>query len=259
MDLGIADRWAIVCASSQGLGLACAQALGREGVNIVINGRNEEKLFHAAALLREVVSAQVVTVVGDVTTDEGRAALLAAAPACDILVNNNSGPSPRYFSDMDHAGWLATMEANMMPALLLTNGVLLGMKERRFGRIINITSAMVTTPRAHMASSAAPRCALTGAMKALSLEVAEFNVTVNNLLPERINTERQEYMARQTMQRENISYEEARAGQVKSIAAKRLGDPEEFGATCAFLCSRYAGYMSGLNIHLDGGSYPALV
>ncbi|TAM09837.1 MAG: SDR family oxidoreductase, partial [Pusillimonas sp.] len=168
-------------------------------------------------------------------------------------------PKPRHFSDMDHTAWLAALEANMMPALLLTNGVLQGMKEQRFGRIINITSAMVTTPWPHMASSAAPRCALTGAMKALSLEVAAFNVTVNNLLPERIDTERQEYMARETMQRENISYEEARARQVKSIAAKRLGDPEEFGATCAFLCSQYAGYMSGLNIHLDGGSYPGLV
>jgi 3-oxoacyl-[acyl-carrier protein] reductase len=133
------------------------------------------------------------------------------------------------------------------------------MKARKFGRIINITSAMVTTPRPHMTLSSGARAGLTAAMKGLALELARHNVTINNLLPERFDTDRQHQMAQAAMKRENIGYEEARARQVASIAARRLGDPREFGATCAFLCSAHAGYMSGQNVHLDGGSYPALI
>ena len=142
---------------------------------------------------------------------------------------------------------------------MLTRAVLPMMKERHFGRVINITSAMVTTPRPHMALSAGPRAGLTAVMKAISLEVARHNVTINNLLPERFDTDRQVYMAKETAKRESISYEEARSRQVQSIAARRLGIPAEFGAMCAFLCSAHAGFMSGQNIHLDGGSYPALL
>ena len=147
----------------------------------------------------------------------------------------------------------------MVAPLMLIRALLPAMKERRFGRIINITSAMVTTPRPHMVLSAGARAGLTAAMKGLSIEMAPYNVTINNLLPERFDTDRQHKMAEAAMQRENISYEEARARQVQSIAAKRLGDPKEFGVTCAFLCSAFAGYISGQNIHLDGGSYPALI
>jgi 3-oxoacyl-[acyl-carrier protein] reductase len=142
---------------------------------------------------------------------------------------------------------------------MLIRAVLPKMKERGFGRIVNITSAMVTTPRPHMTVSSGARAGLTAAMKGLSLEVARYNVTINNLLPERFDTDRQHQMAKAAMARENISYEEARARQVESIAARRLGDPKEFGATCAFLCSVFAGFTSGQNIHLDGGSYPALI
>jgi 3-oxoacyl-[acyl-carrier protein] reductase len=213
----------------------------------------------AAEELRKSARGQIEAVAADIATAEGRDRLLAAAPQCDILVNNNGGPKPGYFGDIDRDMWLDVIEANMVAPLMLTRGVLAGMKERRFGRIINITSAMVTTPRPHMAPSAGARSGLTGAMKALALEVARFNVTINNLLPERFDTDRQHQMAKAAMTRENISYEEARARQVQSIAAKRLGDPKEFGATCAFLCSAFAGFMSGQNIHLDGGSYPALV
>jgi 3-oxoacyl-[acyl-carrier protein] reductase len=259
MDLGIRGRTAIVCASSQGLGRACAEALALEGVNVVINGRDDARIKRAAAELSEKTQARVDAVAGDVTTAEGRAALLALAPEPDILINNNAGPNPQIFGQITGEMWMEAVAANMVAPLLLARAVLPAMIERKFGRIINITSAMVTTPRPHMALSSGARAGLTAAMKGLSLDVAKANVTINNLLPERFDTARQEQMARVTMQRENINYDEARRRQVQSIAAKRLGRPEEFGAMCAFLCSAHAGYVSGQNIHLDGGTYPALV
>jgi 3-oxoacyl-[acyl-carrier protein] reductase len=259
VDLGIQGRVALVCASSRGLGRACAEALAREGVNVVINGRNRTLVDQAAEELRKSTRARIFAVVGDVTTAEGRAALLAAAPAPDILINNNAGPSPIAFGEITGEMWMEAVAANMIAPLLLTRAVLPGMVERSFGRIINITSAMVTTPRPHMTLSAAARAGLTAAQKGLSFEVAKSNVTINNLLPERFDTARQEQMAREAMRREDIGYDEARRRQVQSIAAKRLGRPEEFGAMCAFLCSAHAGYVSGQNIHLDGGSYPALI
>jgi 3-oxoacyl-[acyl-carrier protein] reductase len=259
MDLGIAGRTAIICGSSQGLGFACALALSREGVRVVINGRDQAKLDRAAAQLRAVTRTEVTPVAADLASADGRTRLLAAAPACDILVNNNAGPKPAFFSEVDQDAWRDVLEANMIAPMMLTRAVLPHMKEQRFGRIVNITSAMVTTPRPQMAPSAGARAGLTAAMKALALEVARFNITINNMLPERFDTDRQHQMAKAAMQRDGISYEEARARQVESIAAKRLGDPEEFGATCAFLCSVFAGFMSGQNIHIDGGSYPALI
>jgi 3-oxoacyl-[acyl-carrier protein] reductase len=259
MNLGIAGRTALVCASSQGLGLACAQALAQEGVHVVINGRDAAKLDKTAAKLREIARGDVTAVAADVTTADGQARLLAVCPSPDILVNNNAGPSPGNFADIERDRWLATIEANMIAPLMLIRAVLPAMRQRRFGRIVNITSAMVTTPRPHMTVSSGARAGLTAAMKGLSLEVARDNVTINNLLPERFDTDRQHQMAKAAMARENISYEEARARQIESIAARRLGDPKEFGATCAFLCSTLAGFMSGQNLHLDGGSYPALI
>jgi 3-oxoacyl-[acyl-carrier protein] reductase len=259
MNLGIEGRTALVCASSQGLGLACARALVQEGVHVVINGRDAAKLERTTDELRMTARGDVTAVPGDVTTADGQSRLLAACPSPDILVNNNAGPSPGNFADIERDRWLATIEANMIAPLMLIRAVLPGMKERRFGRIVNITSAMVTTPRPHMTLSSGARAGLTAAMKGLSLEVARYNVTINNLLPERFDTDRQHQMARSAMARENISYEEARRRQVESIAARRLGDPREFGATCAFLCSAFAGFMSGQNLHLDGGSYPALI
>ncbi len=259
MNLGIEGRTAIVCASSQGLGLACAQALAQEGVNVVLNGRDQAKLDSTAAALRTIARGEVIAVAADVTTVQGQERLLAAHPSPDILINNNAGPAPGNFADIDRDRWMKAIEANMIAPLMMIRAVLPGMKERRFGRIVNITSAMVTTPRPHMTVSSGARAGLTAAMKGLSLEVARHNVTINNLLPERFDTDRQHQMAKAAMTRENISYDEARARQVESIAAKRLGDPKEFGATCAFLCSAFAGFMSGQNLHLDGGSYPALI
>lgn len=259
MDLGIRGRNAIVCASTRGLGRACAEALAAEGVNIVINGRTRENLDKAMQDFRRFTDVTVTPVVGDVTTAEGRAALLKACPNADILVNNNNGPDPSPFASLDRDKWMAAIEANMVAPLMLVHAVLPGMIERRFGRIVNITSAMVTTPRPNMTLSSGARAGLTAAMKGLSLDVAKHNVTINNLLPERFDTARQVQMANVAMKRENISYEQARAKQVAGLAARRLGDPKEFGAACAFYCSALSGFTSGQNIHLDGGSYPALI
>lgn len=259
MNLGIKGRSAIVCGSSRGLGRACAEALVREGVNVVLNGIDESRLKLASEEILAVADARVIAVAADVTTADGRKRLLEACPQPDILINNNAGPRPAAFEDIDYSEWLKAIEGNMLAPLEMVRAVLPGMRQRRFGRIVNITSAMVTTPRAHMTLSSGARTGLTAVMKGISLEVARFNVTINNLLPERFDTDRQIQMAKAAMIRENISYDEARARQVASIAARRLGLPDEFGATCAFLCSSLAGYMSGQNIHLDGGSYPGLI
>jgi 3-oxoacyl-[acyl-carrier protein] reductase len=259
MDLGISGRRAIVCASSKGLGRACAEALLAEGVRVVINGRDPERLARTAEELRVNFRPEVIAVVADVTTSGGRNALLAACPDPDILVNNNAGPEPGPFSAIDEDDWLEALAANMVAPLQLVRAVLPAMIARKFGRIVNITSAMVTTPRTNMALSSGPRAGLTAALKGLSFELAPHNVTINNLLPERFDTDRQLQMANVAMAAQKIDFDEARRRQVASIAAKRLGRPEEFGATCAFVCSAYSGYLSGQNIHLDGGTYPALI
>ena len=259
MDLGIAGRTAVVCASSRGLGKACALALAREGVNVVVNGRDAARLEAAAKEIKAASAASVTAVNADVTTAEGRAKLLAACPQPDILVNNNAGPSPKNFLDIEPEDWAAALDANMIAALALTRAVVPAMQTRRFGRIINITSAMVSTPRGHMGLSSGARAGLTAVMKGIAIDLAKHNITINNLLPERIDTDRQHFMAEREMKAHGITYEEARARQVASIPAGRLGQPREFGATCAFLCSDFAGYITGLNVHLDGGAYPAML
>jgi len=259
MDLGLTGRRAIVCASSRGLGKACARALAAEGVAVVVNGRDPERLAATADEIRAATGAPVTAVAADISTEEGRTALLAACPEPDILVNNNGGPSPGRFEDQDHAAWLAALEANLLAPVLLIRAVIGGMRARRFGRIVNITSAMVKAPHSLMGLSTAARSALTAVCKGLSREVAADNVTINNLLPERIDTDRQRFMAELRSTMGGISLEEAYAEMAASIAAGRLGTPEEFGAACAFLCSAQAGYVSGQNLQLDGGSYPGLI
>lgn len=259
MDLGLQGRSAIVCASSRGLGYACALALASEGVDVIVNGRTATDVEAAVARIGQLGAGTATGVVADVATQTGRAALLAACAEPDILVNNCGGPSPMTIDALEQEDLQTALDGNMIAPLMLTKAVLPAMKRRTFGRIINITSAMVTTPRAHMPASAGARAGLTAAMKAISLQFARYNVTVNNLLPERIDTDRQHFMALETADREGISYDEARARQVRSIAARRLGRPEEFGAICAFVASGHASFVSGQNIHLDGGSYPALV
>ena len=255
MDLGIAGRSAIVCASSRGLGYACADALAREGVHVTINGRDESALSSAAAQLRARHSVTITAVAGDIADSVTRARLLDACPRPDILINNNSGPAPGRFKDWDHDAWVAALEANMLTPLAMIRAVLDGMIERRFGRIVNITSAMVKTPLSPMGLSTGARAGLTTVAKALSKDAAKANVTINNLLPERIDTARQREMAQRHAAAAKITVEEAYVLMAQSIAAGRLGRPEEVGDACAFLCSAQAGYISGQNLQLDGGSY----
>jgi 3-oxoacyl-[acyl-carrier protein] reductase len=261
MDLGIAGRRGIVCASSQGLGRACADALAQEGVNVVINGRDAEKLDKAAVEIRALpgLDREVIPVVGDITTEEGRGALLAACSEPDILVTNNRGPTPGPLPEMSDELFEEALTLHYRSPMALLRAVLPGMKDRRWGRIVNITSAMVTTPREFMISSAGARAGLTASMKAASFDAVARGVTINNLLPERFATQRQIDNANRDVAKRGITFDEAWAEQAKTIAAGRHGKPEEFGATCAFVCSEHASFMSGMNIHLDGGSYPGLV
>ena len=258
MDLGIAGRRALVCASSQGLGRACARALAAEGAAVVMNGRDAARLEASAEEVRRESGAQIQAVVADLNTEAGREALLSVCPDPDILVNNNAGPQPGRFEDWDHARWLAALEANLLAPVLLIRGVIGGMRARRFGRIVNITSAMVKAPHPAMGLSTAARSALTAVCKGLSKEVARDNVTINNLLPERIDTARQRFMAELRAKSGGVSLEQAYAEMASSIAAGRLGTPEEFGSACAWLCSAQAGFVSGQNLSLDGGSYPGV-
>jgi 3-oxoacyl-[acyl-carrier protein] reductase len=259
VDLGIRDRRAIVCASSQGLGRACAEALAREGVHVTLNGRNVETLEATADAIRAAHGVEVTAAAGDIADEATHRALLSKCPEPDILVNNNGGPPPGRFQDWDREAWIAALDANMLAPILMIRAVLDGMTERRFGRIVNITSAMVKTPLAPMGLSTGARAGLTSMSKALSRQVASANVTLNNLLPERIDTGRQRGMAELRAKLGGVSIEQAYAEMKASIAAGRLGRPEEFGDACAFLCSAQAGFISGQNIQLDGGSYAGLI
>lgn len=259
MDLGIDGRRAIVCASSRGLGKACALALAREGCEVFINGRDEARLGEAAREIEQATGRRPTLVVADLDSEAGRAALLAACPQPDILVNNNAGPVPGELGQWDHAAWLAALEANLLAPILLMSAVVPGMRARKFGRVVNITSAVVKSPRLGMSLSTTSRTGLTAFSKGLSREAVADNVTINNLLPQHIDTDRQEYMARRIMEDRGITFEQARLLQVKSVRARRLGKPEEFGDACAYLCSAQASFISGQNLQLDGGSYDGLL
>ncbi len=259
MDLGIAGRKAIVCASSQGLGYACALSLAQEGCVVVINGRDDERLQAAARRLRNATGATVQAVGADICTDAGRARLLAACPEPDMLINNNAGPPPGQLADWDHDAWMPALEANLLSAALLMRAVVPGMRQRRFGRIVNITSAMVKTPHAAMGLSTAARAGLTALSKAIARDVVADNVTINNLLPERFDTPRQEFMAQRMMREQGIDHDEARRRIAATVPAGRFGRPEEFGAACAFFCAATCGYITGQNLNLDGGAYAGLI
>ncbi len=255
MNLGIDGRSAILMASSRGLGRACAESLAREGVHVVINGRGASDVLRTCGELHEAYGITATPVVGDATTTEVHEALLAACPEPDIVLLNGEGPPPTAFGDIDAAAWADTLQRTMVSPLLFVQRVIGGMEARRFGRIVAISSAMVKSPNPLMSMSHGPRLGLTGVLKGLSKSAVARNVTINTLLPERFDTGRQQQMAQLVMTFKGISYEEARAEQVASIKAGRLGLPGEFGDTFAFVCSAQAGYMSGQSIQLDGGSY----
>ena len=258
MDLGIAGKTALLCASSEGLGKACAVSLSREGVHVFINGRTLETLEATAEEIR-AEGGEATIVQADISTEAGRKTLIEACPNPDILVTNNAGPSPVGFAQSAQKDWDEAIAANMMAPILMIQAVLPGMRERKFGRIINITSAMVKSPSPIMCVSAATRSAVTALSKAVSKEVVADNVTVNNMLPEMFDTGRQKSNAELIMLLSDVSFEEAREKLVSRITAGRFGQPREFGDTCAFLCSVQASYISGQNVQLDGGSYDGLI
>jgi len=256
MDLGIAGRRAIVCASSRGLGRACAHALAAAGCEVVINGRGEEALNAAAADLRRATGAKVTPVRADVASAEGQAALLAACPEPDILVNNNAGPPLRDFRELNRAQIIDGVIANMVVAIELMQKTIEPMMRRRFGRIVNITSAAVKLPQAGLDLSSGARGGLSIFVAGVARQVAEMNVTINNLLPGAFGTDRLQSTLAAAAKRKGIDVEQAKAERVASIPAKRIGDPAELGAMCAFLCSAHAGYITGQNIVIDGGAFP---
>jgi 3-oxoacyl-[acyl-carrier protein] reductase len=256
MDLGIKGRKAIVCASSKGLGRACAFSLAREGCEVFINGRDVAALEATAGEIRAAAGAEVVVVAGDVGSAEGRRALLAACPAPDILVNNNGGPPPKPFKAIERQDILAGIEANMLTPIALIQAVLDGMVQRRFGRIVNITSVSVKMPLAGLDLSSGARAGLTAFVAGIARSVADKNVTINNLLPGSFDTARLSSGFRAAAKRSGLSEAEIAERSRKAIPARRFGTPAEFGHTCAFLCSEHASYLTGQNILLDGGDYP---
>lgn len=259
MDLGIAGRSAIVMASSGGLGRACADALAREGVAVTINGRDAGRLAATADELRAAHDVAVTAVAGDVGGADTRAALLDVCPEPDILVTNNGGPAPAPLGSWDESAWHAALDANLIAPMLMIRSVLDGMVARRFGRIVNITSAMVRAPVGAMGLSSGARAGLTAAAKGISRDVAHANVTINNLCPERFDTARQRQMADLAVAVKGISVDQAYEEIRGTIAAGRLGDPAELGDACAYLCSAQAGYISGQSLSLDGGTYPGVI
>jgi 3-oxoacyl-[acyl-carrier protein] reductase len=257
MDLGIAGRKAIVCASSQGLGRGCAMALAEAGASVVINGRDAALLEATAADIRAATGAEVIPVLADVNTVEGQAALLAACPSPDILVNNNGGPPFRDFRQLDREAILAGVSMNMVVPIELIQRVLDGMTERGFGRIVNITSLSVKMPVPGLDLSSGARAGLTAFVSGIARTVADRNVTINNLLPGYFDTKRMRGGISAASQRGGISESEAEEQLRTRVPAKRFGSPEEFGKACAFLCSAHAGYITGQSLLLDGGLYPA--
>jgi 3-oxoacyl-[acyl-carrier protein] reductase len=255
MDLGIAGRKAIVCASSRGLGKACARALAEAGCEVVLNGRDGKKLEAAAAELKSLTGAKVTPVAADVATPEGQKALLAACPAPDILVNNNAGPPMRDFRELTRAQMIDGVIANMIVAIELIQKVIDPMTQRRFGRIVNITSGSVKMPLAGLDLSSGARAGLTAFLAGVARTVADKNVTINNLLPGAFDTDRLRGVLSKTAEQKGKSVTQVAADRINSIPAKRFGDPAEFGAACAFLCSTQAGYITGQNLLIDGGTF----
>lgn len=254
MDLGIKGRRGLVCAASRGLGLGCARALAEAGVDLVINARGEEALMAAAGAIRSDFGVSVTAVAADVTTSEGRAEVLEAAGDVDILVTNAGGPPPGMWHDWQREDFIAALDANMLTPIALMTALVPGMMERGWGRVVNITSQSVKAPIAVLGLSNSARAGLTGYVAGTARQVAGKGVTINNLLPGIHATDRADALDRNAAESQGITLDEARARHVATIPAGRYGTPDEFGAACAFLCSRHAGYIVGQNILLDGGA-----
>ena len=256
MDLGIAGRKAIVCASSKGLGRACAASLAEAGCEVVINGRNRDVLEAAAADIRKATGAKVVAVAADVASPDGQKALFAACPEPDILVNNNAGPPFRDFRELTRAQIIDGVIANMAVAIELTQKAIDAMVARKFGRIVNITSGTVKAPLFGLDLSSGARAGLTAFMAGVARSVATANVTINFMQPGAFATDRLRSNMEMTAAKRGIPVEQAIKERIAAIPARRLGTADEFGAVCAFLCSTHAGYITGQNLLLDGGAFP---
>jgi len=256
MDLGISGRKAIVCASSRGLGRACALALAEAECEVVINGREAGRLEATATEIRAATGAKVTAVVADVATPEGQAQLLAANPQPDILVNNNAGPPFRDFRELSRQQMIDGVVANMVVAIELIQKVLDPMVARKFGRIVNITSGSVKMPLAGLDLSSGARAGLTAFLAGVARTVAGSNVTINNILPGTFDTDRLRSNMEMTAKKRGVSVEQAIADRIATVPAKRFGYPEEFGMAAAFLCSAHAGYITGQNLLIDGGVFP---
>lgn len=256
MDFGIGGRKAIVCASSRGLGRACAEALAAAGCEVIVNGRDGKALEQTAADISKATGATVIPVQADVATPEGQTALLKACPEPDILVNNNAGPPFRDFRQLNRQMMIDGVIANMVVAVELTQKVIDPMVRRKFGRIVNITSGSVKMPLAGLDLSSGARAGLTAFMAGVARSVAASNVTINFLLPGTFDTERLASNMAANAKNKGISLEQARAERMATVPAKRFGSPDEFGAACAFLCSAQAGYITGQNLLIDGGAFP---
>ena len=256
MDLGIAGRKAIVCASSRGLGRACALALAHAKCEVVINGREGKALQATAAELRRATGSKIIEVQADLATPDGQAALLQACPDPDILVNNNAGPPFRDFRQLTRAQMVDGVIANMVVAIELIQKVIDSMAARKFGRIVNITSGSVKMPLVGLDLSSGARAGLTAFLAGVARSVAASNVTINFLLPGTFDTERLRSNIASNAKNKGVSFDEAKADRIASVPARRFGQPDEFGAACAFLCSAQAGYLTGQNLLIDGGAFP---
>jgi 3-oxoacyl-[acyl-carrier protein] reductase len=256
MDLGIKGKRAIVCGASKGLGRGCAEALAREGVEVTIVARTQATLDETAAEIRKLTGATVHAVAADIATAEGRAKVLAVCPNPDILVNNAGGPPPGDFRNWSRDTWLAAIDANMLAPIEMIKATLDGMIERKFGRVVNITSAAVRAPIAELGLSNGARAGLTGFIAGLSRQVVPHNVTMNNLLPGPFETDRLMSNLKFNAEKQGIALDEIVTRRKAANPAKRFGTVPEFGNTCAFLCSASAGFITGQNILMDGGSYP---
>ncbi|WP_299296696.1 SDR family oxidoreductase [uncultured Tateyamaria sp.] len=259
MDLGIAGKRAVVCASSKGLGLGCAEALAAAGVHLVMNSRGPDALEAAAERLRKAHGVHVTTVAADVTTSNGQAALIEAAGDADILVNNAGGPPPGMWHDWDRDDFIAALDANMLTPIALIKALVPGMMDRGWGRVVNITSQSVKAPIPVLGLSNAARTGLTGYVAGTSRQVAGKGVTINNLLPGIHATDRADALDGGVVAAQGITLDEARAQRAATIPAQRYGTREEFGAACAFLCSQHAGFIVGQNLLLDGGATVATI
>jgi 3-oxoacyl-[acyl-carrier protein] reductase len=256
MDLELTGRRALVCAASKGLGYGCALALAREGVEVAIVARTLGPLLEAAERIESETGIRIVAIAADIATPQGREAALAACPQPDILVNNAGGPPPGDFRNWTRDDWLKALDANMLTPIELIKSTVDGMIERKFGRIVNITSAAVKAPIDTLGLSNGARSGLTGFVAGLARQVAQHNVTINNLLPGAFDTDRLKSNMAGAAKAKGIDLDTMTAQRRSAIPARRFGTALEFGQFCAFLCSPHAGYVTGQNLLIDGGAYP---